>query len=73
MSEELPLIRPNDGRGAQTIARCHDRLAAHRRKLEQDARKPTRAVVAERFVLVGVCAAYLVSMAGDLIKVISPR
>jgi hypothetical protein len=69
MSEDLPLIRPNAARGAQTMQRCHARLEAHRRKLEESARTPaSKTVTTERLVLVGACAAYLLSMAGNILR-----
>jgi hypothetical protein len=70
MSEDLPLIRPNAARGTQTLARCHARLEAHRRRLEKSDRTPVpKLVVAEQFVLVGACAAYLLSMANNVLRV----
>lgn len=71
MSEDLPQIRPNAARGAQTVARCHARLEARRQRLEK-AGTP-KAVTAERFVLVGTCFAYLVSMVGTLARMIAPQ
>jgi hypothetical protein len=74
MSEDLPQIRPNAARGAQTVARCHARLEAHRKKLEEIARRPDpRVVTAERLVLAGACFAYLVSMVGNVLRSISPQ
>lgn len=74
MSEELPVLRPDSTRAARTVARCHARLEAQRRKRETAARTPdARLVVAERFALVGTCAAYLLAMAGNLLKTFEIR
>ncbi|MFM8533197.1 MAG: hypothetical protein ACKOEC_06345 [Acidimicrobiia bacterium] len=74
MNEALPLIRPTPARGARTVARCHAALAAHRRRLERDARTPMpKAAIAERFVLVGACVAYLLAMAGDILRTLNLR
>lgn len=70
MIENLPLVTPDASRSARTIARCHDRLAARRRKMEVRSRAPNpRAVGAERLLVACFCVAYLIAMAGDLFAI----
>jgi hypothetical protein len=67
MIEHLPLLTPEESRSAKTLARCHDRLAARRRKIEARNRPSgQRAVLVERLVVAGFCVAYLVAMADNL-------
>ena len=56
-------------RGARTMSRCHERLAARRRKVESRTRRPRRrtAVTVEHLLLASVCAAYLVAMAVNVL------
>jgi len=74
MIENLPLVTPDASRGARTIARCHDRLAARRRKIEVRHRAPnSRAPGAERLLVACFCVAYLIAMAGDLLAIAARR
>ena len=74
MIENLPLVTPDASRSARTIARCHDRLAARRRRVEVRDRPPNpRALGAERLLVAGFCAAYLIAMAGDLLAIAAQR
>ena len=75
MIENLPLLTPDASRSAKTIARCHDRLAARRRKIEARNRAAERceALGAERLLVAGFCVAYLVAMAGDLLAIAARR
>jgi len=82
MIENLPLLTPNASRSATTIARCHDRLAARRRRrAERDKaniaarNRPSvaRAPGTERLLVVGFCCAYLIAMAGDLLTIATQR
>jgi hypothetical protein len=74
MIENLPLVTPDASRGARTIARCHDRLAARRRKIEVRHRAPNpRAPGAERLLVACFCVAYLIAMAGDLLAIAARR
>jgi hypothetical protein len=82
MIENLPLLTPDTSRGAKTIARCHHRLAARRRrrverdktKIEKRNRQPSpRALGAERLLVTGFCVAYLIAMAGDLLAIAARR
>ena len=66
MIENLPLLAPDPSRRANTIARCHDRLTARRRKIEARNRAPKRAFGAERLLVAGFCLAYLIAMAAAL-------
>ena len=81
MIEDLPLLAPNASRTAKTIARCHDRLAAQRRRrAERDQannearnRQPGARARAERLLVAGFCVAYLIAMAGDLLTLAARR
>jgi hypothetical protein len=56
------------------MARCHDMLAARRRRFESRNRRPrSRFVTAERLLLAGVCVVYLMSMASDLLTIATSR
>jgi len=67
MIEKLTAIAPDAARSARTMARCHDRLAAHRRRIEaRHRRRNPRTYLIERYVVFGLCAAYLIAMAGEL-------
>ena len=71
MNEPLPLLAPDSARGERTRARCHDRLAARRRRVEARSRPNPGAVAVERLVLAGVCLVYLISMAGNVLRVVA--
>jgi hypothetical protein len=74
MIENLPLLTPDASRSAKTIARCHDRLAARRRKIEARNRPSgARTAGTERLLVVGFCFAYLIAMAGDLLAIAARR
>ncbi len=74
MIVNLQPLTPDRARGARTIARCHDRLAARRRRGEAPApARPGRALAAERWLAAGLCAIYLLAMAGDLLAVAAMR
>ena len=71
MIEYLPVLTPDAARGAHTMSRCHERLAARRRKVESRTRRPQRraAVTVEHLVLASVCAAYLAAMAVNVLSI----
>jgi hypothetical protein len=74
MIENLPRLTPDASRSAKTIARCHDRLAARRRKIEARNRpSAARAHGVERLLVAGFCVAYLIAMAGDLLAIAARR
>ena len=74
MIENMPIVTPDTSSGARTIARCHDRLAARRRKIEVRHRAPNpRAPGAERLLVACFCVAYLIAMAGDLLAIAARR
>ena len=74
MIENLPLLTPDASRRAKTIARCHNRLAARRRKIEARSRPSSaRTLAAERLLAAGFCVAYLIAMAGDLLAIAARR
>ena len=68
MIENLPVLAPDGERGARTMSRCHERLAARRRKVESRTRRPRwTTVTVEHLLLASVCAAYLVAMAVNVL------
>ena len=71
MIENLPVLAPDAARCARTMARCHERLAARRRKVESRTRRPQRGapIIVEHLVLASVCAAYLVAMAVNVLSI----
>lgn len=74
MIENLPLLTPDASLSAKTIARCHDRLAVRRRKIEGRGRPSgARVLGAERLLVTGFCVAYLIAMAGDLLAIAARR
>ena len=73
MIENLPRLTPDVARSATTLARCHERLAARRRKIEARNRPAGRRMLAERLLVAGVCVAYLIAMAGDLLAIAARR
>ena len=74
MIENLPRLTPDASRSASTMARCHARLAAHRRKIEARNRPPDqKGATAERLLMAGFCVVYLVAMAGDLLAIATLR
>ena len=74
MIDNLPLLTPDASRRARTMARCHDRLAARRRKIEARHRPPAqRGARLERLLVAGLCVAYLIAMAGDLLAIAARR
>ena len=74
MIDNLPLLTPDASRSAKTIARCHDRLAARRRKIEARSRASgARAFGVERLLVAGFCVAYFIAMAGDLLALAAKR
>ena len=74
MIEDLPRITPDASRRARTIARCHDRLGAHRRRIEARSQpRSPRTLAGERLLVVGVCVAYLIAMAADIVAIAAAR
>jgi hypothetical protein len=74
MIDDLPMLVPDAARGARTRARCHRTLAARRRHTEaRDRRADTKAVVAERLLFAGVCVIYIMSMTGNVLRLIRPH
>jgi len=74
MIENLPVLTPEAARSANTMARCHDRLAARRRKIEKRHRAPNgRGLFTERVLIAGFCVAYFIAMAGDLFAIATRR
>lgn len=74
MIDNLQHLTPDGARGARTIARCHDRLAARQKRVETRApMPPARILNAERWLAAGICVVYLLAMAGDLLAVAALR
>ena len=74
MIENLPRLTPGASRSARTVARCHERLAARRRRIEARNRPAnSRTFGAERLLAAGFCVAYLIVMAGDLLTIATRR
>ena len=74
MIENLPCLTPDASRSAKTMARCHARLAARRRRIEARNRPPDqKGSVAERLLMAGFCVIYLMAMAGDLLAIAALR
>lgn len=73
MIDNLVRLTPDESRSARTVARCHERLAARRRKIEARRSAPRSRAMAERMVIAGVCVAYLISMAGELLAIAGRR
>jgi hypothetical protein len=71
MIETLPLLTPDAQRGERTIARCHERLARRRQRLEAARRGHTRYLAIERALVVGFCVLYLSGVALVAIQVLS--
>ena len=71
MIEHLPLLTPDSVRGARTVTRCHQRLAARRRRVEARNSQPQRraTLTVEHLLLASLCVAYLVSMAGNVLSI----
>jgi hypothetical protein len=70
--ENLPLLTSDAARTAATMARCHATLAARRRRIETRNRPNPKVIAAERLFVAGLCLAYLISMAGNVFRVIGP-
>jgi hypothetical protein len=75
MIEHLPTLAPDPSRGARTLAKCHARLAAQRRRAEARSRErlstvKTKPVLVEGLLLAGVSVVYLVSMAGNVVRLL---
>jgi hypothetical protein len=74
MIENLAQLAPDASRRTRTLARCHERLAAERRRIEaRTGASQPRAVGVERLLVVGACVAYLVAMARDILAVTLSR
>ena len=73
MIENLPRLTPDASRSARTIARCHGRLAARRRRAEARNRPSAKALTAERLLVAGFCFVYLLARAGDLLALAALR
>jgi len=71
MIETLPALTPDAARVARTMAKCHGTLAARRRREEARSRRPSpRTFTAERLLLAGACVIYLISMAGNILRIV---
>ncbi len=74
MIETLPLLTPDPERGERTLARCHQRLARRRQKLEADGnRADSRYLAVERVVVCGLCVVYISAVAFAAIQILAGR
>lgn len=72
MIQSLPLLTPNAQRGQRTIARCHERLAWRRQRLEPAVRsRNTRYLAVERALIGGLCVIYISGVALVAIQMLS--
>ena len=71
MIETLPLLTPNAGRGKRTIARCHERLARQRKRLEANVCANARYLAVERVLIGGLCVIYISGVALVAIQMLS--
>ena len=71
MIEDLPLLRPDAARSARTVLKCHDRMAARRRRIEAR-RRSTRPkpIFVEPLLVAGLCVVYLIAMAGEVLAIV---
>ena len=71
MIEQLPLLTSDPERVQHVTARCHERLARHRRRIE-DAAPPVSpaTLMAERAIVGGLCAIYLSAVVFDVLRVL---
>ena len=69
MIESLVTLAPDAARTSKTALRCHQVLAARRRTRARSRQPRAAAAAAARFVAAGVCLAYLISMAGNLLTI----
>ena len=70
MIDNLPVLAPDAARSACTMSRCHERLAARRRKGHRRNCHPHRADLAvDHLLLASACAAYLVAMAINVLSI----
>jgi hypothetical protein len=74
MIEALPLLKPDPQRGGRTTARCHDRLARQRKRLDAAVRRTSTTYLAVERTLVGaLCVIYISGVALIAIQVLSGR
>lgn len=72
MIETLPLLTPSAERGERTVARCHERLARRRRRLQTPVRRPdARYLAVERALIGGLCIIYISGVAIVAIRMLS--
>jgi len=71
MIENLPLLSPDPARADRLRARCHDRLARHRRA-EAESARPQHAGL-ERAIVGGLCVIYMSAVMLIAVQVLSGR
>ena len=72
MIQTLPPLTPNAQRGQRTAARCHDRLARRRKRLERADGGGNRTYLAvERVLIGGLCVIYISGVALVAIQMLS--
>ena len=74
MMEALPLLKPDPRRSERTAARCHDRLARRRKRLDTAMRHTnTKYLAVERALVGALCVIYISGVALIAIQVLSGR
>ncbi len=64
MIEALPVLTPDPRRGERTAARCHDRLARRRKRLDAAVQRTNTTYLAVERMLVGaLCVVYISGVA----------
>ena len=69
MIEQLSPLTPDPERARRLSARCHQRLAQQRRRVEDAATPVSPAILmAERAIVGGLCAVYLSAVVFDVLR-----
>jgi len=71
MIQPLPLLTPNAQRGQRTIARCHERLARRRKRMELAEGGNTTYLAVERALVGMLCVIYISGVALVAIQMLS--
>lgn len=66
--DRLPVLQPDPERTARTLARCQQALA--RRRVEMTRPRESAGAAWERAVLTGLCVVYLISIVGNVLRMV---